>query len=463
MARRTRNVAVAVAVGLAASLLGACGGTTHQAQQPAPTTPASGQSQIHWVKCGGAAGPKGYQCATVMVPRDPKNPALGEIPMAIDRRPASGKKIGSLLTNPGGPGVSGVDSLPTLVQQMPSSLLSRFDIVGFDPPGVARTAPIECLDDVQLAQYFDADPAPNTPAGFAHLVSEARTLAAGCESSSKAELPYVSTVDAAMDMDVLRQALGDSKLDYLGFSYGTLLGATYAGLYPARIRAMVLDGDLDPAIPAIAQADQQSASLQAQLEQMFTACTSSRSCPWTPGPDPEAAFEALVTRVRSDPVPVPGTSRTVGPAQLLYGAAWGLYFPQYWNFLEQGLQQLAGGNGSDILAAVRLLHPAQLRRHLQQSVRGERGGQLPGRPGPDHSRAAGRPARGRGGVSGVRRAQPLQRDRLLGLARSRHQQVSDRSGPRAPPRSSWSAAPGIPSLPTRGPRPWPNSSTTACS
>ena len=350
MARRTRNVAVAAAVGLASSLLAACGGGTHQAQQPAPTVAASGPSQIHWVKCRGGAGPKGYQCATVMVPRDPKNPALGEIPMAIDRRPASGKKIGSLLTNPGGPGVSGVDSLPSLVQEMPSSLLSRFDVVGFDPPGVARTAPIDCLDDVQLAQYFDADPAPSTPAGVAHLVSEAHTLAAGCESSSKAELPYVSTVDAAMDMDVLRQALGDPKLDYLGFSYGTLLGATYAGLYPTRIRAMVLDGDLDPATPVIAELEEQSASLQAQLEQMFTACTSSQSCPWKPGSDPEAAFEALVAKVRSDPVPVPGTSRTVGPAQLLYGTAWGLYFPQYWNFLEQGLQQLTGGNGSNILA-----------------------------------------------------------------------------------------------------------------
>jgi pimeloyl-ACP methyl ester carboxylesterase len=340
---------MAAVLGLAAALLAGCSGSTHQTQQPAPATSGSTASQIHWVKCRGGTGPKGYQCATVMVPRDPKNPALGNIPMAIDRRPASGHKIGSLFTNPGGPGVSGVDSLPSLVQEMPSSLLDRFDIIGFDPPGVARSAPINCLDDVQLAQYFDTDPAPTTQAGFDHLVSEARTLATGCQSSSAAELPYVSTVDAAMDMDILRQAVGDAKLNYLGFSYGTELGATYAGLYPTKVRAMVLDGDLDPANPVITQLEQQSASLQAQLEQMFSQCTSAPSCPWHPGPDPEAAFLGLVAKVRSDPVSVPGTSRTVGPAQLLYGAAWGLYFPQYWKFLEQGLQQLSNGNGSDIL------------------------------------------------------------------------------------------------------------------
>jgi pimeloyl-ACP methyl ester carboxylesterase len=242
-----------------------------------------------------------------------------------------------------------VDALPGIVQEMPSYLLAHFDVVGFDPPGVGRTAPINCLDSAQLAQYFDTNPAPTTAAGFDQLVSEAQVLAKGCEASSSAELPYVSTADAAMDMEVLRQALGDPKLNYLGFSYGTFLGATYAGLYPTKVRAMVLDGDLDPATPVIAELDQQSASLQAQLDQMFTQCASSSSCAWPAGPEPEASFEALVTKVRGDPVPVPGTSRTVGPAELLYGTAWGLYFPQYWSYLEQALQQLNSGDGSEML------------------------------------------------------------------------------------------------------------------
>jgi pimeloyl-ACP methyl ester carboxylesterase len=269
--------------------------------------------------------------------------------MAIDRHRATGQKIGSLLVNPGGPGASGVDALPGLVAEMPADLLAHFDIVGFDPPGVGRTAPITCLDSTGLAQYFHSDPAPVTASGFDALVTEDRVFAAGCESQSGAELPYVSTVDAARDMDVLRAALGDSELTYLGFSYGTLLGATYAGLFPTHVRAMVLDGALDPALPVITELDQQSAGLEAQLEQYFASCVHSSSCSWKPGPDPTAAFQALLARVRSHPLPVAGTSRTVGPSELLYGTAVTLYSTTTWDDLSLALAQASQGNGTDFL------------------------------------------------------------------------------------------------------------------
>jgi pimeloyl-ACP methyl ester carboxylesterase len=270
--------------------------------------------------------------------------------MALDRRPASGRKIGSLLVNPGGPGVSGVDNLPAIVSSMPSSLLARFDIVGFDPPGVDRTAPIGCLDSAGLATYFGEDPAPATAAGVDALIAEDRNFAQGCESRSGAELPYVSTVDAAMDMDIIRQDLGDPKLTYLGFSYGTFLGATYANLYPTHVRAMVLDGTLDPALPIITVQEQQAASLDSQLRQFLAQCQADPACPWRPGPDPTAAFGALLNRVRSSPLPVYGTSRTVGPAQFLYGTAWGLYYTDVWDFLAKALNQASHGNGADLLA-----------------------------------------------------------------------------------------------------------------
>ncbi len=153
-----------------------------------------------------------------MVPRDPKNPSLGTIGMAIDRHRATGsagERIGSLLVNPGGPGESGVDALPGIVSGMPSDVLEHFDVVGFDPPGVGRTAPITCLSSAGLSQYFDENPAPTTSAGFDALVADARTFAAGCEKQSGAELPYVSTVDAAMDMDVLRQGAGGPEAELL--------------------------------------------------------------------------------------------------------------------------------------------------------------------------------------------------------------------------------------------------------
>jgi pimeloyl-ACP methyl ester carboxylesterase len=284
-----------------------------------------------------------------MVPRDPEDPSLGSIAMALDRHPASGHSLGALLTNPGGPGESGVDALPGFVQQMPAAVLSDFDVVGFDPPGVGRTAPIVCLGNAQLGAYYHADPAPTTAAGLAQLIAEARSFARGCEEHSGAELPYVSTVDAAMDMEVLRKDLGEAKLDYLGFSYGTFLGATYAGLYPTHIRAMVLDGALDPDLPYLAQVDIQAAGLERQLHQFIATCTSDPSCPWKPGPDPEVQIESMIARTRTSPLPVSGSTRTVGPSEALYGTLWPLYFTTTWPDLEATLAEASHGDGTDLM------------------------------------------------------------------------------------------------------------------
>ena len=269
--------------------------------------------------------------------------------MAIDRRPANGQKIGSLIVNPGGPGASGVDSLPTLVATMPNDLLDRFDVVAFDPPGVQRTAPIVCLDSAGLQNYYHVDPEPLTQSGFDALVQADRTFDSGCQSQSAAELPFVSTADAARDMDVLRGTLGDSKLTYLGFSYGTLLGATYANLFPQNVRAVVLDGALDPALGVFTQLDEQSAGLDGQLQQFFTWCKTSNSCVWRPSGDPTATYKALLARVRTNPLPVKGTTRTVGTAEFLYGTAVTLYSTATWQDLGYALQGASQNDGSDFL------------------------------------------------------------------------------------------------------------------
>jgi pimeloyl-ACP methyl ester carboxylesterase len=242
-----------------------------------------------------------------------------------------------------------VDALPGIVSGMPSGVLKRFDVVGFDPPGVGGTAPITCLNSAGLSRYFDENPAPTTTTGFDALVAEARTFAAGCEQQSGAELPYVSTADTAMDMDLLRQALGDQKLNYFGLSYGTFLGATYAQLYPTHVRVMVLDGALDPSVPALTQINEQSAGLERQLRQFISACTSDRACPWKPGADPEGSLEALLARSETSRLPARGTSRTVGPAQVLYGTLWPLYFTSTWPGLESTLAAASSGDGTDLL------------------------------------------------------------------------------------------------------------------
>ena len=318
---------------------------------PAATSTTVPVTGVQWHSCTGAEGPAHYQCATIAVPRDPSNPSSGTISMAIDRRPADGQKIGSVIVNPGGPGASGVDSLPLLVAPMPNNLLARFDIVGFDPPGVQRTAPIVCLDSAGLQSYYHVDPEPATPAGLDALVQADRTFDSGCESRSSAELPYVSTVDAARDMDVLRSDLGDAKITYFGFSYGTFLGATYADLFPQNVRAMVLDGALDPSLAVITQLDQQAAALDGQLRQFFTWCKTAalRTCPWRPSGDSMAAYRALLTRVASKPLPATGTTRTVGTSELLYGTAAALYNTNTWEDLGVTLQAASLGDGTDFL------------------------------------------------------------------------------------------------------------------
>jgi pimeloyl-ACP methyl ester carboxylesterase len=356
---RIRRWTAAVAV--LAAVASACSGSSPPKAAPPATTSAPSSSPAtagapavaapQWRPCQGAAGPSGYQCATLQVPRDPEHPGVGgTIGLALDRRPASGARIGSLLVNPGGPGASGVDFLPQVVGILPKAVLQRFDVIGFDPPGVGRSAPVVCLDGPGLYAWFHTDPDPHSAAGMAAYLAADRTFAAGCERNSAAELPYVSTVDAAIDMDAIRQAVGDPKLTYLGFSYGTFLGATYAGLYPTRVRAMVLDGALDPSLPVLTGLDEQSAAFDQDLRSALEACVSSSSCPWRPGGDPMAAFEALLQRVRSQPLPVRGTSRTVGPAELLYGTAATLYATGYWPTLYDALARAEEGDGTAMLS-----------------------------------------------------------------------------------------------------------------
>jgi pimeloyl-ACP methyl ester carboxylesterase len=358
LGRAGRAATVAVTLLVA----GACSSTTHQSSPgstPGPTsspssgpaaTAASGAPPIHWTACHDSFGPSGYQCATIEVPRNPKDPTqAGTIGLALDRRPASGQKIGSLLVNPGGPGASGVDFLPDAISIMPKSLLDRFDVVAFDPPGVARSAPVSCLGSAALEQYYNYDPSPTTPEGMAGYLAEDRTFAQGCQTRSGRELPYVSTADAAMDMDYIRAAVGDPKLSYLGFSYGTFLGATYAELYPGRVRAMVLDGATDPALTALQSEKEQAVSFEHDLQDALTACAAERSCAWKPAGDPMQAYEQLAERIRTSPLPVKDSTRTAGPSSFLYGTAVTLYDTSTWPDLYQMLAQASRGDGTDML------------------------------------------------------------------------------------------------------------------
>ena len=209
------------------------------------TPPPPPAAPIAWSPCGG-----GLQCGTLVVPLDYAHPKGPTIPIAVARHPAEdpGARIGSLVIDPGGPGVSGVDDMANELSALTPQLLADFDIVLFDPRGVERSDPVTCGEKAGSPPTTLPDPVPTTPGQEAATIAGLKQFAAACEQASANVLPHVGSVDAARDMDQLRAALGDSGLTYMGQSYGSLLGLTYAALFPTHVRAMVLDSVIDPAL-----------------------------------------------------------------------------------------------------------------------------------------------------------------------------------------------------------------------
>ncbi|HEY0444044.1 MAG TPA: alpha/beta hydrolase [Candidatus Limnocylindrales bacterium] len=312
---------------------------------PAATAPTP--AAAHWTDCGG-----GFQCATVSVPTDYANPGAASLNVSIVRLPASdpSERIGSLFVNPGGPGESGVDFVREAVDVFPRSLLKRFDLVGFDPRGVNFSTPIRCVDN--LDNHLSLDPSPDTPAELEALVADARSFAADCAARNGNALAHVSTEDVARDLDQLRIAVGDEKLTYLGFSYGTLIGATYADLFPTRIRAMALDGAVDPALTLPEVRAGQAAGFETALDHFLADCAQRTSCLFHEGGQTRPAFDRLMARIDAHPLPATrsGDRRTVGPG-LAWGAVLGsLYSDATWSGLDVALALAARGDGSGFLA-----------------------------------------------------------------------------------------------------------------
>jgi pimeloyl-ACP methyl ester carboxylesterase len=303
---------------------------------------------VSWKSCTGVDGPSGDECATLQVPLDYANPGGTKIALALDRLPATGAKIGSLLVNPGGPGASGVDELDYLASLLPDTVLSRFDIVAFDPRGVGRSAPVRCVNGPQLDQFLHVNPAPSTTAGFQQLVGAVKAFDQACQARSGSLLPFVGTVNAAREMDQIRSAVGDAKLTYMGFSYGTFLGATYADLFPTHIRAMVLDGALDPALDPVKTIIEQAAGFEQQLNAFFDFCANNTICPWQPTGGLRADFTALMATIAAKPLPGMG-ARTLGPAEAFFGVAQELYDSSSWAGLATGLAKADAGDGSLLL------------------------------------------------------------------------------------------------------------------
>jgi pimeloyl-ACP methyl ester carboxylesterase len=349
---RTRAfTALAAALTLIVGLSG-CVASFLPRPAPATSTPTGEKVQgaldpfysqvLTWKDCG-----SGLQCTTARAPLDWSNPAAGNIDLALVRHPATGDRLGSLLVNPGGPGASGYDFIKNSVDfATDAKLQAGYDIVGFDPRGVARSSPVKCYDSAQMDQYlYGLTKAPRgTDAWIAELEKSAADFGAACNTRTGALLGHVDTVTAAHDLDLLRAALGDAKLNYLGYSYGTFLGATYAGLYPEKVGRFVLDGAVDPSTSNFDVTRVQAQGFESALRAYLADCLKKAKCPFTGTVDQGmTAVRALLDSVDASPIRATD-GRQLGSSSLLTAIIYPLYQAGNWNYLSDMFDSVMHGD-----------------------------------------------------------------------------------------------------------------------
>lgn len=345
---------VAGGVGYAIAGLVKSDGHRHEVQAPVKPEPGSQKApqkslkkyygqKLDWKACGD------HDCARLEVPLDYLHPRGRAISLALLRVPAGGHRIGSLVVNPGGPGAPGTGYAAAGSSVFGRPLLEHYDIVGFDPRGTGHSSPVDCLSDAGLDEYVATDPTPDDRAEQRRLVAEAEKFGHGCESGSGTLAAHISTLDSARDLDILRSALGQRKLDYLGASYGTKLGATYAELFAKKVGRFVLDGALDPTLTVHRLALGQAGGFQTALDAYVDNCVQTSNDCFLGSTRQEAlgAISSLLGQLDQHPLQV--GSRRLSEGNAFFGIALPLYNRDYWILLSQALKAAIGGDGSALL------------------------------------------------------------------------------------------------------------------
>ncbi|GAA4901670.1 alpha/beta hydrolase [Streptomyces coeruleoprunus] len=352
---------------LAATLLAAAGcsnggGSGQEGAQEATRDLAA--QELSWGNCTGSvlgeapaptplADGTAWECAFMEAPLDYAKPDGATIELALIRARARDpqKRIGSLVFNFGGPGGSGITGLPSFAPDY-ETLRSRYDLVSFDPRGVGRSEGVECLDDEALDAYYALDASPDDAAEEKTLRDAQKRYAEACQEQSGDELPFVGTQNAARDLDLIRQVLGDDKLYYFGISYGTELGGVYAHLFPRRVGRAVFDAVVDPTGTSQDGALGQARGFQLALGNFAQDCVDRGGECVLPGRTP-AEIEKFVSDLlaRLDERPITGIGeRRLTQSHAANGILQALYSKEYWPYLEQGLDEADGGNGALLLA-----------------------------------------------------------------------------------------------------------------
>ena len=321
----------------------ACAGNTGLVARGrvAPESVAAGR--VDWGDCG-----DGFECGSVHVPLDYSRPNGRKISLAVIRKRATGmgRHFGSLLMNPGGPGGSGVDFLRSSAADF-SSLNTYFDLVSWDPRGVGASSAVTCYSNQQLDRYLALDSVLDDPQEKATYVQAVKDFTASCERRSGDLLPFMNSSNTARDMDAIRQALGDSKLTYLGFSYGTYIAQWYAHLFPTHVRALALDGVVDSTQFSDPLPTGQVDPFQQNLDAFLAACKQDSACAYGRSGDPAAKLKAATDALDARPLKV--GDRELTRSLALRGVMASLYDESSWSDLDQALTALEGGDGKPLL------------------------------------------------------------------------------------------------------------------
>jgi pimeloyl-ACP methyl ester carboxylesterase len=306
---------------------------------PAPVASLPPPPPISWRECDF------YECAEFAVPLDYANPGLGEITLALTRLPAGdpSRRIGSLFVNPGGPGGPAIEFLRLIAFPFPFEIKQRFDLVAFDPRGVGESDPILCGDNVQGLLALDPD--PRTDAEWQAVVDTVQEFTNLCAERAGDALPFYGTINVARDMDRIRQAMGEDKITYLGYSYGTSIGQVYADLFPGSVRAMVLDGALDASLSPDQRNLEQILAFEAALGRFMDYCRDTACF----DVDPLVAIETLIERAGEAPIAAPGADRPLSQGEVVWGLISSLYARFQWGGLANAIGDALDGDGSRML------------------------------------------------------------------------------------------------------------------
>ncbi len=301
---------------------------------------------LHWKSCESGD----FQCATAKAPLDWSDPAKATINLALIRKPTTGTRLGSLLVNPGGPGASGFDFIKdSLTYAVDAKLRDNFDIVGFDPRGVNRSSAVKCYSDSAKFDSYLFDITPGVIGSDQWIAaSDASNAQFGkdCLKYTGSLLGYIDTNSAARDLDLLRATLGDKKLNYLGYSYGTLLGATYAELYPKKTGHLVLDGVVDPATTEFQVTETQAKGFESAMRAYLKDCLSGTKCPFTGSVDSSMAkVRSVLDSLNASPIRN-SDGRELGSATMFDAIILPLYSQSTWKYLNTLFTDVESGSAN---------------------------------------------------------------------------------------------------------------------